>query len=274
LIEIATCLLKRDSFKEKLFMSINLCGVKLDQVTLDEAINLIVDSAILGNIPKYVVTPNAQHILLLQKDRHFSEIYAHAFLVVADGVPLVWASQLLGKPLPGRVNGTDLFEQLCKVAAEKGLKVFLLGGRPQAAENAAILLQQRHQNLNIAGTYCPPYGFETDQVELALINSKIRAAAPHLLFVGLGAPKQEYWIYQVHQELGVPVSIGIGGSFELVSGAVPRAPIWMQKSGLEWFFRLIAEPRRLWKRYILGNPHFIWLVFGQWMRQSLAKKTS
>ncbi|MES1024044.1 WecB/TagA/CpsF family glycosyltransferase [Gloeocapsa sp. BRSZ] len=255
-------------------MRINICGVKIDQVTLDGAINLIVEHALVGTEPNYVVTPNAQHILLLQNDTHFSEIYAKAFLVVADGVPLVWASRLLGKPLPGRVNGTDLFERLCQVAAEKGLKVFLLGGRPQAAENAAKLLQQRHPNLNVVGTYCPPYGFETDPAELALINSKIKTAAPHLLFVGLGAPKQEYWMYQVHQELGVPVSIGIGGSFELVSGAVPRAPVWMQKSGLEWFFRLIAEPRRLWKRYILGNPHFVWLVFRQWLRQSLAEKTS
>ncbi|PPS44233.1 WecB/TagA/CpsF family glycosyltransferase [Chroococcidiopsis sp. TS-821] len=255
-------------------MRINLCGVKIDRITLDEAVDLIVNHAVLNNEPEYVVTPNAQHILLLQDDSHFSEIYANAFLVVADGVPLVWASQLLGKSLPGRVNGTDLFEQLCKVAAEKGLRVFLLGGRPQAAEHAAKLLQQRHPDLNVVGTYCPPYGFETDQEELVAINAKIRAAAPHLLFVGLGAPKQEYWMYHNYQKIGVPISIGIGGSFELVSGLVPRAPIWMQKTGLEWFFRLLAEPRRLWKRYILGNPHFVWLVFRQWLSQSLSEKTS
>jgi len=244
-------------------MKANICGVKIDKFTLDEAIESIVHYALAGAAPKYVVTPNAHHILLLQKDAHFREIYQNAFLVVADGVPLVWASKFLGEPLPGRVNGTDLFERLCEVASEKGLRVFMLGGRPGAADSAAQILQHKHPGLNIVGTYCPPYGFEADTAEMALINTKIRAAEPHILFVGLGAPKQEYWMYANCQQIDVPISLGIGVSFELVSGMVTRAPRWMQKLGLEWFFRLIVEPRRLWKRYIIGNPSFLWLVFKQ-----------
>ena len=244
-------------------MKVDICGVQIDKFTLDEVVELILHHTLSDAAPKYVVTPNAHHILLLQNDDHFREIYQGAFLAVADGVPLVWASKFLDRPLPGRVNGTDLFERLCEAGSEKGLRVFLLGGRAGAAESAAQILQRRHPALNIVGTYCPPYGFEADAAEMALINTKITTAAPHILFVGLGAPKQENWIYANYQEIGVPISVGIGVSFELVSGMVTRAPKWMQKLGLEWFFRLIVEPRRLWKRYILGNPSFVWLVFKQ-----------
>lgn len=180
-----------------------------------------------------------------------------------DGVSLLWSAKFLQTPLNGRVNGTDLFETLCAIAQQKGLKIFFLGGRPKAGEAAKETLLARHPGLKIVGTHCPPYGFESNSKELALINSKIKAAAPDILFVGLGAPKQEYWIYANYQQLGVPISVGIGVSFELVANMVQRAPVWMQKWGLEWLFRLIVEPNRLWKRYIMGNPQFIWLVIKQ-----------
>jgi N-acetylglucosaminyldiphosphoundecaprenol N-acetyl-beta-D-mannosaminyltransferase len=184
-------------------------------------------------------------------------------LTVPDGVSLLWAAQVLGSPLKGRVNGTDIFESLCAISAENNFRVFLLGGRPGAADAAANLLQDRHPNLKIAGTYCPPYGFENFPQELDCISSTIKEATPDILFVGLGAPKQEKWIYENYQKLNIPISIGIGVSFELVSGMVTRAPQFMQKMGLEWLFRLLMEPRRLWKRYILGNTIFVWLVIKQ-----------
>ncbi|MDZ7960111.1 MAG: WecB/TagA/CpsF family glycosyltransferase [Aulosira sp. DedQUE10] len=244
-------------------MRINICGVEIDKYSFDEVIIQIVNHALSRSNPEYVVTPNAMHILTLQKDAYFREIYRQAFLVVPDGVSLLWAAKFLQTPLNGRVNGTDLFEKICAVAAEKGLKIFLLGGRQGAAEQAKQKLKARHPNLSIVGTYCPPYGFENQPEELASINSKIKSASPDILFVGLGAPKQEKWIVQHYQELDVPISIGIGVSFELVADMVRRAPVWMQKTGLEWLFRLIVEPSRLWKRYILGNPTFIWLVLKQ-----------
>jgi N-acetylglucosaminyldiphosphoundecaprenol N-acetyl-beta-D-mannosaminyltransferase len=244
-------------------MRVNICGVAIDKYTFDEAVEIIIHHALSCETPKYVVTPNAQHIVLLQNDNHFRELYQNAFLVVPDGVPLLWAAKFLQTPLIGRVNGTDLFERLCAVAAEKGLKVFLLGGRPGVADSTAQVLRDRHPNLNIVGTYCPPYGFEADTTELAKINKTIKAGSPHILFVALGSPKQEYWIYANHQEIGVPISIGIGASFELVSGVVKRAPKLMQKTGLEWFFRLLIEPQRLWKRYLVGNSIFVWLVLKQ-----------
>jgi N-acetylglucosaminyldiphosphoundecaprenol N-acetyl-beta-D-mannosaminyltransferase len=244
-------------------MRINIAGVKIDRYNFDEVVKRIADRALSGGAPAYVVTPNAQHIVTLQKDAHFREIYRQAFLVVPDGVSLLWAANFLRTPLKGRVNGTDLLERLCAIAPEKGLKIFLLGGRTGAAQKAKQILQARHPGLQIVGAHCPPYGFESNPAELALINSQIKAAAPHILFVGLGAPKQEYWLSANYQALGVPISVGIGVSFELVAGMVKRAPVWMQKIGLEWFFRLIIEPRRLWQRYILGNPLFILLVFRQ-----------
>lgn len=244
-------------------MKINIAGTQIDKYSFDEVVGRIIDQTFSNNSPEYVVTPNAQHILTLQKDTHFREIYGKAFLVVPDGVSLLWAAKFLQTPLEGRVNGTDLFERLCAIAAEKGLKIFLLGGRPGAADKAAEILQARYPDLKIVGTYCPPYRFESNLAELALINAKIQAATPHILFVGLGAPKQEKWIYANYQQLSVPISIGIGVSFELVAGMVQRAPVLMQKSGLEWLFRLIVEPKRLWQRYIVGNPLFIWLVLKQ-----------
>ncbi|MBE9125330.1 MULTISPECIES: WecB/TagA/CpsF family glycosyltransferase [unclassified Coleofasciculus] len=244
-------------------MKVNICGIDIDGYAFDEVVEAIAHYALSDGTPEYVVTPNAQHILTLQKDVQFREIYRKAFLVVPDGVSLLWAAKFLQTPLQGRVNGTDLFERLCAIAPEKGLKIFLLGGRPGAAEKVKETLQTRHPGLQIVGTHCPPYGFESNPEELALINSKIKTASPHILFVGLGAPKQEKWIYANYKELGVPISIGIGVSFELVADMVKRAPIWMQKTGLEWFFRLLVEPNRLWQRYILGNPHFIWLVLRQ-----------
>jgi N-acetylglucosaminyldiphosphoundecaprenol N-acetyl-beta-D-mannosaminyltransferase len=251
-------------------MKVNIAGIEIDSYSFNQVLDEITKHIFLNKNPEYVVTPNAQHILLLQKDADFRQIYRHAFLSVPDGVPLLWAAKFLGTPLNGRVNGTDLFEKLCEVAANKGLTVFLLGGRTGAADKAAKILQARHPSLKIVGTYCPPYGFESNAAELALINSKITVASPDILFVGLGAPKQEKWIYANYQQLNVPISLGIGVSFELVADMVKRAPFWMQQSGLEWLFRLMVEPQRLWQRYILGNPQFIWLVIKQ--KLGLSKK--
>ncbi|MEH2326180.1 MAG: WecB/TagA/CpsF family glycosyltransferase [Nostoc sp.] len=244
-------------------MRINICRVEIDDYNFDEVVDKIVKHILSKGQPEYVVTPNAMHILALQKDAKFREIYRQAFLVVPDGVSLLWTAKFLETPLNGRVNGTDLFERLCAIAAQKGLKVFLLGGRPGAAEKAQEILVSRHPGLQIVGTYCPPYGFESQPTILTSINSKIIATSADILFVGLGAPKQEKWIAANYLHLGVPISVGIGVSFELVSNMVRRSPVWMQKVGLEWLFRLITEPRRLWKRYILGNPALIYLVIKQ-----------
>jgi N-acetylglucosaminyldiphosphoundecaprenol N-acetyl-beta-D-mannosaminyltransferase len=247
---------------------INVCGVAIDCLSFDEVMAAIVHHVTAGQTPAYVVTPNAQHVVMWHENDLFRQIYQQAWLVVPDGVPLLWAARWFGTPLRGRVNGTDSFEQLCAISAEKGFRVFLMGGRSGAAAQAAQVLQARHPQLQIAGTDCPKFGFESDPVELERMAAAVRTAAPDILFVGLGAPKQEYWIYQNYQALGVPVMLGIGGSFEMVGGVVKRAPLWMQRLGLEWLFRLLSEPQRMWRRYLVGNVAFVRLVLRQRLSHS------
>jgi N-acetylglucosaminyldiphosphoundecaprenol N-acetyl-beta-D-mannosaminyltransferase len=248
-------------------MKVDIGGAQVDCYSFDEVVDMTVDRALTGIAPAYIVTPNAQHINNLQKDALFREIYSKAFLAIPDGMSIVWAAKFLKTPVTEKVSGSNLFEKLCEIGASKPLRIFLLGGRPHAADRAAKVLEYRYPGLEIVGTHCPAYGFEADPVEIDLIARKIAAADPNLLFVGLGSPKQEKWIYANYRQLQVPVSIGIGVSFEFVAGMVKRAPLWMQNAGLEWLFRLLTEPKRLWKRYVLGNPMFIFLMLRQKFQQ-------
>lgn len=254
-------------FKRLPKRTITIAGVSIDALNFDAVVEAIVAHASEGGAPAYVVTPNVHHVVLLQHDALLREIYERAFLVVPDGVPLLWAASMLNLHLPGRVNGTDLFETLCARSAQQGLRVFLLGGREGAAQAAAARLSARHPALNVCGIYCPPMNFEKNPAECVRILEAINAARPHLLFVGLGAPKQEYWMYRNCEQLSVPVSLGIGVSFEFVGGIVSRAPRWMQRTGFEWLYRFCAEPKRLWKRYVFGNARFCALIARQWIAQ-------
>jgi len=249
--------------------SVEICHARVHATTLPQAVDLISNYAATLPGPAYVVTPNAQHVVLLERDQHFREIYSHASLVLADGFSLLLASRLLGKRLKERVTGVDLFKALCGRAAEMGLRVYLLGGQPGSADLAARKLKAVYPNLLVAGTLCPAWGFDNDPEQLDAIARIIREAKPHILFVGLGAPKQENWIYEHGLKLGVPVCMGVGGSFEMVGGITPRAPGWMQQLGLEWLFRLAVEPRRLWKRYLIGNVQFMVMVFRQLLYPNL-----
>lgn len=216
--------------------------------------------------PAHVITPNAQHIVLLEKDRRLQEVYAHADLVIPDGISLLIAARLYGRSLQQRIAGVDIFRTLCGMAAEADLQVFLLGGRPGSAELAAAALRKEHPNLRYTA-YCPPYGFEQDPVALKETAEAITAAQPDILFAALGAPKQEYWIHTHGLQLSVPVCIGVGGSFEIVGGIVPRAPQWTQDIGCEWLYRFSREPRRMWRRYLIGNLEFAGIVLRQRMRR-------
>lgn len=218
--------------------------------------------------PAFVITANAQHIVLLEKDRRLQEVYDHADLVIPDGISLLIAARLYGRSLQQRVAGVDIFTGLCGHAAEANLHVFLLGGRPGSADRALATLKVSYPALQCT-TYCPPHGFEQSGDDLKHAADAITAAQPDILFVALGAPKQEYWIYEHGLQLSVPVCIGVGGSFEIVGGVVPRAPLWAQKIGCEWLYRLCREPRRMWRRYLIGNLEFATIVLRQRIRRSL-----
>jgi N-acetylglucosaminyldiphosphoundecaprenol N-acetyl-beta-D-mannosaminyltransferase len=238
----------------------------VDSVTFAEAIRSIGQHIRSDAPPAYAVTPNAQHIVMLHSDARLKAIYDQADFVFADGMSLVMAARLLGHRLPERVTGVDLFQALCFESAKLGFRIFLLGGLPRAAEKAAQVLMERNPGIHITGTYCPPLGFENDREETRRIIERVRASQSDLLFVGLGVPKQEYWIHEHYRDLDVRVSIGIGGAFDMVAGITPRAPKWLQNIGLEWLFRLSAEPRRLWRRYLIGNLQFLGIVGRQWLR--------
>jgi len=245
---------------------IKLLGVEIDNVTFDETL-LAIDRLVGWKIPSYIVTPNVDHLITLQEDTFFREIYKNATLVVPDGVPLLWAARFLGTPLTERVTGADLFSAVCQLAADKGFTLFFLGGFPGVAAKAKALLEKRYPEIKIVGTYSPPFGFEKDSQEIEHICSVILESTPDLLFVGLGAPKQEKFIWEYRDIIHVPVSIGVGAAFDFVVGTIRRAPIWVQRCGLEWLFRLSMEPRRLFKRYILKDLVFFKLVYLQKVKQ-------
>jgi N-acetylglucosaminyldiphosphoundecaprenol N-acetyl-beta-D-mannosaminyltransferase len=241
---------------------VNLLGVEIDNVDLSEALERI-STLVQERRPSLVVTPNVDHLVNLQSDAEFREIYRSAALVLTDGVPLLWAARFLGTPIREKLSGSDIFSDLCQLAAERGFRVFFMGGREGAAEQAAELMRAKHAGLQVAGAYCPPFGFERDPAECERIDRMLTEAKPDLLFVGLGSPKQEKWAAQNSARLGIPVSIGVGITFEYTAGMVRRAPPAMQAAGLEWLFRLAMEPRRLAKRYLVNDPKFFWLVLKQ-----------
>lgn len=228
-------------------LPIALMGVRFDNVTLIEALNQI-EQMIASGRPHYVVTPNVDFLVQAREDVELRRILCEADLVVCDGTPLVWASRLLGNALPERVAGADLVPALLKIAAEKQYRVFLLGATPESAQQAVTSLRAEHPRLPVVGHYSPPFN-SLLEMNHAEISRRIRDAAPDILFVSLGCPKQEKWIAMHYHSLGVPVTAGVGATIDFLGGAMRRAPIWMQRSGTEWLFRLIQEPRRLLKRY-------------------------
>jgi N-acetylglucosaminyldiphosphoundecaprenol N-acetyl-beta-D-mannosaminyltransferase len=235
---------------------VELFNMPFDVVTFADAVDLLVELA-KGDRPAYAVTANVDHAVRFHRSPAVRHLYTQADLVLADGMPLVWASRLLGTPLPERVAGSDLLPALCAKAAEHDLSVFLLGGAPTTAQRAAQILRARHPRLRVAGTCCPDHGFEREPLESARIVDAVRIAQPDILFVGLGSPKQEKWIFSNRVACGANLSIGVGISFSFVAQDVIRAPRWMQRAGLEWFHRLTQEPRRLSKRYLVKDAIFL-----------------
>jgi exopolysaccharide biosynthesis WecB/TagA/CpsF family protein len=244
---------------------VRILGTGIDRVTQQDAEDHVAALVEAGE-GGLVVTPNVDHLLILRQDREFQEIYRHASLVLADGMPLVWASWLLGLPLPERVAGSDLLPRLCAMASRRGFRVFFLGGPPEALSGSLERLRQKFPQLQLAGGYAPPFGFELDAEEEQRALSSVLEAKPDLLFVCLGAPKQEKFLWRHCAELGGIVGMGIGISLEFLTGRIRRAPPWMRRAGLEWLHRLHQEPRRLFPRY-LRDAAFPGLLLAQLLRE-------
>jgi N-acetylglucosaminyldiphosphoundecaprenol N-acetyl-beta-D-mannosaminyltransferase len=245
----------------------------IDRISMDYAA-LLVTEALLhrGALPPItIVGPNAHLVTLAERNERFAEAMQAADLAVPDGISVVMASRLLRVPIPERVTGGDLMERLCSEAARYGFRIFFLGGLPAAATMAAHTLRRRYPGLRICGTYCPRVGFENDAAEMSQIRHTINLYEPDLLCVAFGAPKQEIWMQENRGRLRVGAILPVGAAFDTQAGLRRRAPAFLQHVGLEWLFRLAMEPRRLWRRYLIGNAQFIVLVLRQWLREKLSR---
>jgi len=236
--------------------------VPVGRMTMDEAVGWVVQRLKHRSMtsPLRIMASNAQLVTLAETNPRLGRALRNAHLNVPDGISVVLASRLLGARIPGRVTGGDLMERLCQESARHGWSVFFLGGLPRAADGAAARLQRRYPGLRVAGTYCPRLGFEKDPLELAAVRRAITEASPDLLCVAFGAPKQELWIHENCPSLPIGAAIAVGAALDTAAGLRKRAPRWTHRIGLEWFYRLMREPRRLWRRYLIGIPQFMIIV--------------
>jgi N-acetylglucosaminyldiphosphoundecaprenol N-acetyl-beta-D-mannosaminyltransferase len=228
---------------------VNLLGTLIDCVDATEAIARV-DTYVQSRRFHQVVTVNVDFLRLAGKHEGFRDLVNSSDLVLADGMPLVWASRRRPVPLPARLTGVDMILACAQLAVSRGYGIFLLGAAPGVANDAAQVLRRRFPGVRIVGTYSPP---NTEPAELERCVRMVSAANADMLFVAFGAPKQEEFIRRYRERLNVPVCMGIGGSFDMLAGNVRRAPLWVQHHGLEWLYRLAQEPRRLWKRYIIHD---------------------
>jgi N-acetylglucosaminyldiphosphoundecaprenol N-acetyl-beta-D-mannosaminyltransferase len=234
---------------------LTLLGIPIDNLTMDEAVDTILEW-LKGPDSKQVCFVNADCANIAYKDTSYIEILKRADLCLADGVGLKLAGKLLSRNIAQNVNGTDMFPILCERLSGTDMKLFLLGARAEVVQGVVDWISRNHQEVQVAGFH---HGYFAPDDERKIIET-IRESGAHLLLVAFGAPRQDVWISQHIGELGIRVAIGVGGLFDFYSGRLPRAPLWMREIGFEWLYRMIQEPGRLWKRYLVGNCLFLFRV--------------
>lgn len=240
-----------------------LAGVPVDPVTRDEAISRI-EQLVRDGRGGCVFTPNVDHVVLAQDSSEFREAYSAANLCLADGMPIVWSSRVLGKPLPEKVSGSDLALPLLRRAAALGWRTYFVGGQPGVPGEAARRVRMDMPDLQIVGTDSPFVNAATPDPAGDAAVDQIRAARPDLLVVAFGAPKQELWIHRNMERLRPTVAVALGGTLDFLAGRTRRAPKWLSDRGVEWLWRLAHDPRRLWRRYLLRDPRFAAILVRAW----------
>lgn len=232
----------------------------IDNVTLDEAIDHIV-GCIENRKISQVITPNVDQIVRMEWDDYFRKICDKCELLLVDGHPLMWIAKLYKKPFKEKICGSDLVPKLCEVASQKGYSVFFLGAGLGVADIAARNMTKKNPGLKIAGTYSPPLGFEKNPHEIEKINEMLRQSKADMLFVGMGVPKQDIFIFENKEKYNIPVSFSIGGTIDFLAGKQKRAPRWVNKIGFEWFYRFLHDPKRMFKRYFINDMKIIKLIW-------------
>ena len=234
---------------------VDILGVGVSAIDMPVALELI-DQWISNGDRQYVCVTGVHGIIESQRDPRLRDVHNRSGLTTPDGMPLVWAGRVAGARHMGRVYGPDLMLALSDLASMRGFSSFFYGGQPGVADRLAQRLQDLYPGLRVAGTYSPPFR-EPSAVEDGDVIRFINEAGPDVIWVGLGTPKQELWMASHAARLDASVLIGVGAAFDIHAGLSPQAPRWMQRSGLEWTFRLAHEPRRLWRRYLYNNPRFL-----------------
>jgi len=252
--------------------TVPLFGVPVRAERLDDAVASI-DAVIRARRPTIHVVLNAGKVSKVASDEGFRELMNRFDMVHADGASVVLASRLLGRPLPERVAGIDLMLALVELAERRGYRPYFLGARREVVERCVAALRQKHPRLEVAGLR-DGYWDESDPESVRAVVDAVRAAAPDLLFVAVPTPKKERFLAEHKQALGVPFMMGVGGAFDVVAGIVRRAPLAWQRLGMEWAYRLIQEPRRMWKRYLVTNTHFAWLLGREMVRTWILRNPS
>lgn len=236
-----------------------LLNTYVNNVNMDEAIQAIEDM-IASEKKSYIVAINVDVVMKIENDAYLKEITYEADMVLVDGKPLQWIAKWHKKPIKAKISGSDLVPLLCKIAVEKGYSIFIIGGKEGIAEKAQENLERDFPGIKIVGTYAPPFGFEKKEIELKKINEMITVAHPDILIACFGCPKQEKWIYENYQKYDAKVSVCAGATVDFLAGNVKRAPKWMSDHGLEWFYRFLQEPKRMFKRYFVDDIKILGLV--------------
>jgi N-acetylglucosaminyldiphosphoundecaprenol N-acetyl-beta-D-mannosaminyltransferase len=251
---------------------IDILGVPVSTINMADALRTI-ESWIASRTHQFVCVTGAHGVIECRSDPTLRDIHHQAGMVTPDGMPLVWFARLMGARQTTRVYGPDLMRALTALSAQKGYRQFYYGGTEGIAEKLGSKLCCQYPGLAVAGSICPPFRRLTEE-EDARIIAEVNAAKPDIVWVGLSTPKQEYWMSEHLGRIDAPVMIGVGAAFDFLAGAKKQAPLWMQRNGLEWLFRLMTEPRRLWRRYSYIVPIFIILSAHQLFRNLLGLGSS
>ena len=228
----------------------------VNAISMDETVRRV-EEIIKNGVPTQHVVINASKVNLMEKDPELRKIVNGCPLINADGASILWAAKKLGVPLKERVTGIDLFLKLVKLANEKGYKIYLFGAKEEVVKKVKGIFEAQYPNLQIVG-YRNGYFSEQDEEQIV---ADMANSGADMMFVAFSSPKKEYWVNKYLKKLNIPFVMGVGGSFDVVAGVTDRAPKWMQDHSLEWFYRFIQEPRRMWKRYIVGNAKFVSLTY-------------